>query len=92
MTNKDDNLLQILLFTKSSRWKYEREWRYFGKGLGPIKINDDSIRSIILGSQMDEKNRKSLLEIVNSGNHQPTIFEALIDSDSYSVSIKKYEI
>jgi len=88
---KDDNLLNVLLFTKSSHWKYEREWRYFSKKLGPISISDNSIRSAILGSQMDEENRKSLLNIINSGNHQPAIFEAVIDSDRYSIFIKQYK-
>lgn len=88
----NDMLLKILLFTKPLPWKYEREWRYFSKESGPIKINNNSIKSVIFGSQMDEKNRKSLLEIVERGNHHPNIFEAIINSDTYSVSIEKYKI
>ena len=86
------NLLRLLLFTKSTHWKYEREWRYFSKKHGTINIHNNSIKSVILGSQMDDKNRKSLLDIIDKSKHSPDIFEAVINKDVYSISVKKYEI
>jgi len=86
------NLLRILLFTKSSRWKYEREWRYFSEKSGPINIHNNSVKCVILGSQMDDKNRESLLAIIAKSKHNPDILEAVINKDGYSVSVKKYEI
>ena len=83
--------LNILLRTKSTHWKYEREWRYFSKLVGPLEIENNSIKSVIIGSQMDEKNIANLLNIVDKSNHFPVIFQASINKHMYSISISKYE-
>lgn len=86
------DLLRLLLFTKSTHWKYEREWRYYNEKDGAINIQDNSIKSVIFGSQMDDKNRKDLLAIIDKSNHAPEVFEAIINNNDYSITIEKYEI
>lgn len=90
LSNAATSLNQFLC-TKSKHWKYESEQRYFSKHTGPIIIKSNAIKSVIIGSEMDEKNIKHLLKIINTSRCNPEIFRATINKDTYSVSINKYD-
>lgn len=87
----NENQPNPALFTKPSQWKYEKEWRCFSKKPGPINMDNNSVKCVILGSQMDGKNRESLLSIIDKSKHTPDVFEAVISKTRYSISVNKYD-
>jgi len=64
----DKNVYVKALLTKSSNWKYEKEWRLFMYGFTDKAINlpDGIIDGVILGCQMNENTVKEILKICSA--------------------------
>lgn len=83
-----DYLLKIMN-TKHEAWKYENELRFifFDNGNRLVKYKKDSIQAIFIGEKMPSWQRAALIHIADKNNIK-NIFEANINSTSYSVSFK----
>lgn len=81
----------IPLATKSKVWKHEQEYRILGHG-GPrenLSIPNGVIREVILGCQIEDKDRNELLDLLRNMNPKPKVYVAELMVYQYSLKFKK---
>ncbi|CRY25664.1 DUF2971 domain-containing protein [Yersinia enterocolitica] len=85
-----DKYIELMIKSKNLDWKYESEVRYTNpNGNSLLKYNSDAIESLHIGEKMEEKQRKNLLSIAKKIGIK-NIFEARLDSESYSIKSFRY--
>lgn len=86
--------MQSFLITKSSHWKYEKEWRILtliGKGDNPqeegkvYKFKKGLITGIILGCEMEGPRKKEILEWIRKYRSHVKIHNAIKDKNCYKI-------
>jgi hypothetical protein len=76
----DDSGARKILSQKKFNWAYEREWRVLGS-VGKLPINsDDVVRSIYLGSRIEEIQKKAILKTFRGS-----------EIDIYEMDVSGYE-
>jgi hypothetical protein len=85
VSGKDTREMQAaarkILSQKKYNWSYEREWRVLGP-VGKVQINSpDVVRSIYLGSRIQEEHRTAVLKAFENSNAD--IYE--MDVDGYNM-------
>ena len=89
----EDDLTDIfnLLYTKSSNWSYEKEYRmiYWGKTNFSIQLGSKAISKVILGCCITSKHRENILEICSSLNNSPSVYQAIKNNNVFSLELEK---
>jgi len=90
--NKDD-LTDIfnLLYTKSSDWSYEKEYRliYWEKTNFGIQLGSKAISEVILGCCITPEHRENILEICSSLDNSPSVYQANKSHKEFSIELEK---
>lgn len=77
--------------TKSSDWKYEKEWRVFGassSSAGYRRIDEDELTGVILGAAIDPVNRESVLNWIASSPTKLGLYKAKFSDEYYRVDVE----
>ncbi|MDR6462676.1 DUF2971 domain-containing protein [Chryseobacterium sediminis] len=86
----DEEVVDRILFSKSSDWQYEDEYRIIRESIGAEKFNPDSLKEIIFGSKMSENDRLEIIEECRKSGLNPTFKEATLDIERYKINISDY--
>lgn len=78
------------LITKSGDWSYENEYRLILQEGGNriLLIPDGTIRRVIMGCQILDKNRDKLIEILKERNDKLSLFQAVKKKDSFGLNFE----
>lgn len=91
----EDSIQQLIkqLFIKSSIWEYEQEYRIvkFEAPNKTIKFSDNSVREIILGASITEKNKTAVIDCAKTNFPKAKIFQATPTRNSFSLSFSEIE-
>ncbi|TDP26846.1 DUF2971 domain-containing protein [Halanaerobium congolense] len=79
-----------LLYTKSSDWSYEKEYRliYWGKTNFGIELGSKAISEVILGCCITREHRENILNICTSLDDSPSVYQAVKSDSSFSIELK----
>lgn len=94
-----NEFISALLFSKSEDWVYEKEWRmllrskeadkYKKKDCYLFKIPVESVKSVILGSRITEKNKSKITKTLKKERYKHIqLKQAVIDPDKYEINIQ----
>jgi len=85
-------IYDLCVLTKSSHWKYEKEWRITcpwpeAKGLPhyDVRLNDYDIKSLYLGCQMGLVNKNNIIKLVNHEFPSANVFIAKPNESRFSL-------
>ena len=74
------------IITKNTVWQYEEEWRIVLDNFSDIQIDKIPYATkIIMGINISEKNKASLLEIANAKNPPIPVYQAYLLPDKYEI-------
>ncbi len=74
------------ILTKNSAWEYEKEWRIVLDNFSNIKIEKIPYATkIILGINIEEKNKAALLKITKEKNPPIPVYQAYLLPDRYEI-------
>ena len=90
--NIDDPQIQRILFTKTSSWDYEKEWRYFEETYGSYDIPSD-ISEVIFGLKCSDMDQKSIIDVCNNNfPHKINFKKVEIGNDGRTLLCKPAKI
>jgi len=91
---RPDELARLLLFKKTDRLQYEREWRIIvDPGLNDIpgsrifKFPKLALTGVIFGWKMSAQDKYAVNMWLKDGNHEARIYQATSETSSYSLRI-----
>ena len=78
--------------TKSSEWKYEKEWRVldFNVGPGVQKFPDSCLSSVILGCRFPEEEREKIVNWTQSFSHPVPLFQAKQSATHFRLEMETF--
>ena len=90
---KDPAITQLIgetcieaILTKNSAWKYEAEWRIVLDNFSNVQIVKIPFATkIILGMNIDEKNKEELLRIAHEKEPPIPVYQAFLRPDKYEI-------
>jgi hypothetical protein len=90
--DQPEDVERIAFSTKSSQWSYEAEWRVIRVDTGPgtYQFAPGTLRDVILGSEIDPSDRKSIEEYVSAAPAPPiALWLAERVQGQYALTIKR---
>ena len=79
--------LNAVCFTKSSKWKYENEWRVVtwrpeevGKDYGDYKFYPEELESVCFGARFDDKREEKIRSLVLSRYPRTNLYRMVVES------------
>ena len=96
--NKNRNnpleLAKLILLKKAAHWNYEEEWRIIVDpslndipGCRIYEFPKDALTGLILGCKIAPEDKRTVHMWLNAGNHQARIYQAIKQTNSYSLKI-----
>ena len=90
-----NELSRLLLLKKARRWKYEEEWRIIVEpsrrqdfpNCRIFKFPKRVLTGVIFGCKMSPDDKYAVHTWLKAGNHQARIYEAIRETNSYSLKI-----
>jgi hypothetical protein len=81
--------LELLLFTKSSVWKHEKEFRllYHDHPSTIYSFGKEAVAELIIGDNTSEKDKNQLIEKISSDNPSVRLRQAIKSNNSYNIKI-----
>jgi hypothetical protein len=84
----DDDDIRAAFSTKSIAWKYEREWRVFGREEQTfVKLPHGAIKEVVLGARIPDEDVEWVLEWVARMPEPPKIRYARASTTSFDVLV-----
>lgn len=86
---------------KSEDWEYENEYRiiyhpdsetHMKKDGSSLCLNDNVIKNVYFGANMDNNNKIILIDIINKGIFQPNIWNTYLSKTSFELEFLPYVI
>lgn len=87
----DDEIVDRILFSKSIDWQYEDEYRIIKNEIGCEKLPENSLKEIIFGCKMSEKDKLEIIKFCKTNKINPHFKEAKMDVESYKLNIVDYK-
>ncbi len=90
----EQHIMAEVVWTKSSHWAHEREWRvYSGKGRSAapyedVAFNPMELDGIVFGARTSEGDRKALSEFIMVNYPHVEMLEARVRADTYGLTIE----
>ncbi|MEE8186104.1 MAG: DUF2971 domain-containing protein [Nitrososphaerales archaeon] len=80
-----------LLCTKSTHWSHEREFRliYWDRVNTALSVGHDAISEVIMGCQVEDKDRNSVLSILNDRQCPAKVYQAHKDQTKFGLRFEK---
>ena len=81
--------IEANLYTKSSHWSYEKEWRIVNMGKKPdtYSFPKPLLSGVILGCKMAKKDKEFIRSVIKKNNVAIDIFESKINRRQYKLDI-----
>ena len=81
--------VDAIFFTKAIFWKYEQEWRIIDRegGHGIKRLNNDLLTGVILGCNINDNNRRLILQWIKERSCSTKLYEAKLKKDSFGLDI-----
>ncbi|MEP2736221.1 MAG: DUF2971 domain-containing protein [Erythrobacter sp.] len=82
-------LYRPMFFTKPLDWEYEEEFRviYQTSKMTNVPFNPEKVYEVILGAKCPEEDENRIKEILNNSSSKVILRRAVIDEDTFAVSI-----
>ena len=85
-------ILDSLIFTKSTEWSYEQEYRLAVPDYIPesgdfqlLNFGSDELTSVYFGCRMDGDNKKAMKSLIKTANPYAKIYQAVPSKREYSL-------
>lgn len=88
----DKNSYRNAIFTKSKDWSYEEEWRMVAKWKGLFPINQNALKSIIIGCKASLEVQSEIETIIEKRYPEVKIFKAHMGERRFVLDIKEIKI
>jgi hypothetical protein len=85
--NVDLNWVRRYLSTKSSVWKYEKEWRIFYHTPEIQFAPSEELSAVILGCMMSGEDREEVIKWVTSRSTPTRVYEARRDEGAFRIQV-----
>lgn len=91
VTQSTEQMLDNAIFTKSTAWAYEKEWRilHYNQGVGERQSPPIALKAIILGVAMSHSERKLVESWAEASPFKPSIHRALLSTSAFSLNIPR---
>lgn len=84
-------MLDASLYTKSLDWAYEEEWRIvLTSGPGKYILQNNALKSIIVGANISHKNFKEILSWTKALSESIEIYRASTSTSTFEVDLRRY--
>lgn len=89
---KDEDMIRAL-FTKSSDWKYEKEWRifYFNGAKNKMPLSTTTVTSIYLGINIHDEKMEMVKELLRRRSSRINLFKGCKRNRKFSLLFNKIE-
>jgi hypothetical protein len=90
-------IMDEVVYTKSSHWAHEREWRvYSGRGRSDasyedVPFNAKELDGVIFGVRTTEADRTTLAELIKTSYPHVALLQARVRTDNYELAIESTE-
>jgi len=94
---QNEECARLLLLRKSEHWEYENEWRIIidwqeiekRGGTRLFKMPEHLLTGIILGLEMDKKDKEKVRDMIHRFGLKPKLYEAKKDESSFRLNIEE---
>ncbi|MBL7966486.1 MAG: DUF2971 domain-containing protein [Prolixibacteraceae bacterium] len=92
LVGKNKDYILKRLFSKSNIWIYEQEWRFIiYNPINPIvKIDEEIVEEIILGSNVQPETEKEILKIQRDKYPHAQVFKVVPDDSEFKLNVLPY--
>ena len=89
ITQSNEQMLDKAIFTKSSGWAYEKEWRilHYRQGVGERQLPQASLKAIVLGVALSGSDRSLVEAWARASPAKPPVLRAFISPTEFSVHV-----
>ena len=89
--SEDVSDVEDILYTKSSDWSYEKEYRliFWGKTNFCINFGFDTISEIVLGCRISAIHRDQILGICSTSENPPQVYQAIKSERQFSLDYER---
>lgn len=89
ITQTKEQMLDNAIFTKSSAWDYEREWRiiHYQQGVGERQSPQTALKAIVLGVALSGSDRRLVEAWARASPANPTVLRAQLSPSEFSVHV-----
>ena len=89
ITQTTEQMLENAIFTKSSAWAYEKEWRilHYLQGVGERQSPPTAMKAIMLGVALSGTDRRLVEAWVKASQAKPTVLRAMPSPSEFSIRI-----
>jgi hypothetical protein len=92
LTGDEKRQIEIVFFTKSRDWAYEKEWRILDMKEGGIRqIPPSTVKTIILGCRMAAHMRAKILSLATKRREKVKILRARKHSSEFALDLEELE-
>ena len=90
-------IMNEVIYTKSSHWAYEREWRVYagtGRSSDPyedIPFNARELDGVIFGVRMDEAEQRDLVELLRARYPHVELLQAKVRADVFGLALEQLD-
>jgi hypothetical protein len=84
-----EEMLDNAIFTKSSAWAYEKEWRilHYQQGVGERQSPPAALKAIVLGVALSETDRDRVENWAKASSAKPNVVRAFLSPSEFSVHV-----
>lgn len=89
ITQTTEEMLKNAIFTKSSAWAYEKEWRilHHEQGVGERQSPPTALKAIVLGIALSSSDRRLVETWAMASSAPPAVFQARLSPSEFSVHV-----
>jgi len=89
ITQSTDEMLDNAIFTKSSAWAYEKEWRIldYQQGVGERQSPPASLKTVILGVALSGSDRRIVEAWAKASPAKPNVLRAFLSPSEFSIHV-----
>jgi len=89
----DENLFRAIVFSKSSHWAYEEEYRLMcaDRPDFALTLDSDIISRVLLGPSCSQDNKQKVVDILKSRGNKVMLFQAIHKDTEYEIVFEKVE-
>lgn len=89
VVHSHDQMLDAAMFTKSSHWSYEREWRIlqYKKGPGVYVVPVTALKQVILGAEIDPANAAKVRRWAMDAPTNVSVISAALSPTEFKVDV-----
>ena len=82
-------MLDNAIFTKSSGWAYEKEWRilHYRQGVGERQLPQTSLKAIVLGVALSGSDRSLVEAWAKASPAKPQVLRTYLSSSEFSIHV-----